>query len=216
MLSLTLIRRILPRRSLVLVVERRSSPVGRWYMPPLSGWAPSTPLFAVAIAAVTVAPVPVRPEPLAVICDTFLPPARGGRRCSRPRCWRRVGARLDVVGADVRQRLEGGVDLAPVALYGIGAVVWPSKVSVNVPPVALVARTVCCSSVSSSSNGPKPLAVDAAGRRIVTRDHPQVAGLVEVDVARDVAALLAVVVDPQDLLLGGEVQARSPSRPRRT
>ena len=52
--------------------------------------------------------------------------------------------------------------------------------------------------------------VDAAGRRVVTRDEPQVVVLVEVDVARDVAALLAVVGDPQDLLLGAEVQVRGP------
>ncbi len=43
---------------------------------------------------------------------------------------------------------------ASLALYAIGAVVWPLKVSVNVPPVALVTRTVCCSSVSWSLNGP--------------------------------------------------------------
>ncbi len=39
---------------------------------------------------------------------------------------------------------------AAVELNASGAVVWPLKVSVNVPPVALVTRTVCASSVSWS------------------------------------------------------------------
>ena len=43
---------------------------------------------------------------------------------------------------------------AAFAFHAIGSVVWPLKVSVNVPPVALVTRTVCCSSVSWSLNGP--------------------------------------------------------------
>src|SRR3954470_5672490 len=59
--SLTWMRRILPRRSLVLSVERRSSPVGRWNQPP--SWA-------VAIASAGVL-VPVRPEVLAVSWLTF-------------------------------------------------------------------------------------------------------------------------------------------------
>ena len=45
---------------------------------------------------------------------------------------------------------------AAVALYAIGAVVWPANVSVNVPPVALLTRTVWVSSVFMSLNGPQP------------------------------------------------------------
>ena len=54
------------------------------------------------------------------------------------------------------------------ALYASAAVVWPLKVSVNVPPVAPVTRTDCCSSVSWSLNGPKPppLMPPAACRRL--------------------------------------------------
>ena len=43
---------------------------------------------------------------------------------------------------------------AAVAFHAIGAVVWPSNVSVNVPAVAPVTRTVCCSSVFWELNGP--------------------------------------------------------------
>src|SRR5215213_5516710 len=57
MLSLTLKRRILPRRSLVFSVERRSSPVGRWNQPP-----------SCAVVLATVGAVaPVRAAPLIVI-----------------------------------------------------------------------------------------------------------------------------------------------------
>ena len=49
--------------------------------------------------------------------------------------------------------------------------------------------------------------VDAARGRVVARDQPQVAVLVEVDVTRDVAALLPVHRDPEDLLLGASSPA---------
>ena len=42
------------------------------------------------------------------------------------------------------------------AVNVIGAVVWPSNVSVNVPPVAFAVVTVWTSLVSPSLNGPKP------------------------------------------------------------
>ena len=45
---------------------------------------------------------------------------------------------------------------AAVALNGIGAVVWPLKVSVKVPPVALLTRTVWVSDVFMSLCGEKP------------------------------------------------------------
>ena len=45
---------------------------------------------------------------------------------------------------------------AAVELNGSGAVVWPLNVSVNVPPVASLTRTVCDSSVLESLNGEKP------------------------------------------------------------
>src|SRR4029079_12418408 len=48
--------------------------------------------------------------------------------------------------------------------------------------------------------------VTAACGTVVARDEPEVVVLVEVDVAGHVAARSAVVRDPEDLLLAGEVQ----------
>ena len=184
-------------------VERRASPVG--------ALVPAALLRRRRSPRVGV--VPVRPAPLAVICVLVGLLQRAPEEHVDVRRVDRAAAGLDVVGADVRERLERGVDLrARSRCTASGAVVWPLKVSVNVPPVALVTRTVCCSSSFWSLERAVAAGVDAAGRRVVTRDHPQVVVLVEVDVAGDVAALLAVVGDPQDLLLGAQVEVRRDAR----
>ena len=100
--------------------------------------------------AVTVGPVPVRPAPLAVISGWSV---RGQRAAEEHVDDRRAGVAgpplVWMLLAPMFDSASSAASIcAPVALYGIGAVVWPLKVSVNVPPVALVVRTVCCSSVS--------------------------------------------------------------------
>ena len=64
------------------------------------------------------------------------------------------GARHRYV-VEVGQRLERGLDVRDER-NGIGAVVWPSKVSVNVPPVAPATVIVWFSFVSWLLNGEKP------------------------------------------------------------
>src|SRR4051794_3323057 len=164
MLSLTLMRRILPRRSFVFRVVRRSSPVGRWTMPPFVGVVTLVvpllvvPLATEGVSVTTVAELGVRPALLAVICGWLV--------------WLRARRKNTLIVALLALLVPpmglvwmlplpmfGSASSAlsmsaPVAFHAIGAVVWLLKVSVNVPPVALLTRTVCCSSVSSSSNGP--------------------------------------------------------------
>ncbi len=121
----------------------------------------------------------------------------------------RAATRLDVVDADVRQRLDGGVDRRGVRVVGDrrGRLAVPrdreraARGVGGADGLLLVGQLVL--------ERAEAVGVDARGRRVVARDHPQVAGLVEVDVTGDVAALLAVVVDPQQLLLGVEVQVRT-------
>src|SRR5690242_11342431 len=117
MLSLTLTRRILPRRSLVLVVERRSSPVGRWYQPP-----------SCAVVLATVGAVaPVRAAPLIVIwfwLAPFLPRRKNTFRFAvltgPPLVW--------ISSVSMFERASSAVSTcAPVALNGSGSVVWPLK-----------------------------------------------------------------------------------------
>ena len=97
---------------------------------------------------------------------------------------------------------------AAVALKASGAVVCPAEGQreraagrvVDADRLLLVGLLVV--------EGPEAARAAAAGRRVVTRDQPQVVVLVEVDVARDVAAGATVVRDLHDLLLGRQVQRR--------
>ena len=191
-------RSALPRRSFVLSALRRASTYGRL-------------------------------EPVALL-------RRGGGGGRRARQGRRVGRHLrdvllrvlpaevdrstllavvdrstggdHVARLDVAERLERRLDAAAVALYAIGAVVWPSNVSVNVPAVAFGHAHGLGLVRLHVVEGTEAARVAAARGRVVARDQPQVAGLVEVDVASDVAAGAAVDRDPHDLLLAGRVQVR--------
>ena len=118
------------------------------------------------MAIATAGAVPVSPVKSAVTCGTFVSlncPAKTMFMVTLPRF-----TVCAVVQGDAPQctMMSSGPRLsspssaastaAPVALYAIGAVVWPSHVSVKVPPVAPLTRTVCHSSVFMSLNGPKP------------------------------------------------------------
>jgi hypothetical protein len=94
--------------------------------------------------------VPVRPEPSAVICGTFV--------CeSEPR---KLTVRVVVPVTATSSMLARASSFASRSAFeigtAIGAVVWPSNVSVNVPPVAPETETVWFSFVSMSLNGEKP------------------------------------------------------------
>ena len=129
---------------------RRASTNGALNIPPSSGtWRP-WPLLPVAIATVSVGDVPVRPEPSPVICGTF---------CSAllPR---KLTVRVPVPVTATSSRLDSASSADSIAALssgnGIGAVVCPSNVSVNVPPVAPATAIVWLSFVSWPLNGPKP------------------------------------------------------------
>ena len=98
----------------------------------------------------------------------------------------------------------------------IGAVVWPSKVSVKVPPVAFATAIVWFSLVRMSFCGGLLFAPTAVAGVSSPVDHPQVVVLVEVDVTGDVAARPAVDLDLHDLLLGRDVQIVGLPARRRT
>ena len=104
---------------------------------------------------------------------------------------------------------------AAVELNASGAVVWPLNVSVNVPPVAFVTRTVWFSSVFWSMLWPQLPASPLPAALSSPVGEPEVVVLVEVDVAGDVAAGAAVVRDAEDLLLAREVEVRRVAAARR-
>ena len=91
----------------------------------------------------------VRPEASPVICGTFV-------SAMLPR---KLIVRFPSVTA-TSSRFESASSAASIARLssgkGIGAVVWPSNVSVNVPPVAPAMASVWLSFVSWPLNGPKP------------------------------------------------------------
>ena len=104
----------------MLSVERRSSPVGRWYQPPSC---------AVVLATVG-AVVPVRPAPLIVICVWFFCALARRKNTFRlavlagpPLVWTSSAAMFDSASRAASTSLA-------VALNAIGAVVWPSQVRV--------------------------------------------------------------------------------------
>ena len=124
----------------------------------------------------------------------------------------RTATRLDLIEPDVRKRLEGRVDLRRGRVVGDrsrrlaveGQRERAARGVGRAHGLLLVGQLVL--------ERAEAVGADARRRRVIARDHPQVAGLVEVDVTRDVTALLAVVVDPQDLLLRAQVQVRRGAR----
>ena len=114
--------------------ERRASTCGALNQPP-----------SCVVARVIAGAVPVRPEPSAVICGTS---------CSdlSPR---KLTVRVPVPVTATSVRFDSASSAASMSALtignGIGAVVWPSNVSVNVPPVAPAIAIVWFSFVSWSS-----------------------------------------------------------------
>jgi hypothetical protein len=130
---------------LVFRAERRASPVRRWYQPPTC---------AVVVATVP----PVRPAPFAVICgwsDCCLARRKKMLTLAVPTPFGLPPPLVWISSAWMFDSASRAVSIwAAVAFHGIGSVVWPSNVRVNVPAVAPVTRTVCCSSVFCELNGP--------------------------------------------------------------
>ena len=141
--SLTLIRSTLPRRSFVFNVERRASPVGRWNQPP--GWT---------VAFVTVGVVPVRPVASPVSCGWSACCSACAEEHVDVRRVHGAAARLDVVGADVRERLQRGVDLGAGRVERERAGRLAVEGQREGATGRVLTRTVCSSSVSWSLNGP--------------------------------------------------------------
>ena len=150
--ALTVMRSTLPRRSVVFRADRRASTCGALNRPASAGMLIPWPLLIVAIATLAAGVVPARPDPSAVMSGTSWP-------CLLPaKLTCRFVAAFPVTATSVR--LSSASSAASIAVLtsgnGIGAVVWPSNVSVNVPPVAPVTLTCWTSFVSWSLNGPKP------------------------------------------------------------
>ena len=123
--------------------ERRASPVGRWNSPPWSA------VLSVSVGAV--APVRAAPSPVSAGWSACWSARRKNTLTfaaltGPPLVWT-LSAPIELSASSVASTC------AAVALNASGAVVWPLKVSVNVPPVAFVTRTVCCSSVRWSFAG---------------------------------------------------------------
>ena len=134
--SLTVTRSTLPPRSLVFWAVLRASTCGAKNQPALLGGGDGDRRGG-----------PVSPEASPVICGHV---RRGLVATEVDRPCGGAGHR-DVV--EVGQRLERGLDVGVTSWNGIGAVVWPSKVSVNVPPVAPATVIVWFSFVSWLLNG---------------------------------------------------------------
>ena len=108
------------------------------------------PLLTVAIATVRVGVVPVRPEASPVISGTL----------SSALLPRKLTVRVPVPVTATSSIFESASSADSIAALsrgnGIGAVVWPLNVSVNVPPVALATAIVWLSFVNCPLKGPKP------------------------------------------------------------
>ena len=128
--AFTVIRSTLPPRCAVFWAVLRASTCGAKNQPP--SW----------VVAIVIVGVPVSPEASPVICGT---------PCSdlSPR---KLTVRAAVPVTATSSRLESASSAASMSALtsgnGIGAVVWPSKVSVNVPPVAPATVIVWFSFVS--------------------------------------------------------------------
>ena len=179
---------------------RRASTCGPLKRPPSAGMLMPWPLLIVAMPIVSVAPVPTRPEASPVICGTSV-------SATLPR---KLIVRVPVPVTATSSRFESASRADSIARLSSGNGDRRRRLAVerereraagrvgDGERLALV-RELAVERAEAAGVAP-------AGRRVVTRDHPQVVVGVEVDVAGDVAAGAAVVVHAEDLLLAGEIE----------
>ena len=193
--SLTLMRMSLPRRSLEFSAPRRESPVGRWYQPP-----------SCCVVTATVGVAPVRAAPSIVSCawlDCALPRRKNTFRfavlAGPPLVWISFASMFESASSAASTSRSGRVERERRRRLAVERERVGAARRVREPDDLLLVGELVV-------HRPVAAAVDAAGGVVVARDQPQVVVLVEVDVTRDVAALLAVDRLAQDLLLRAEVE----------